>query len=351
LLTSIILLAAASASTPAPAEYKHYEFDSAKEEVVQIKGDAEYNFRPSSITVSSHLPQNEPVLRRLNSNMSPMVRARDFFALDTYPVTAFAKMFRLNAAGTKTDTACTAQFVGARYLVTAAHCLYDHTAGSFRAGFSIAANYDAGTSGDGLSEVTVTDAWISQRAIDDLTSLSSGKCEDVALVKIAEPLGEKTGWLGIRTATDEELESGLLLHNFFYPHVAGSQKLREQEKVFQAQDANNPQVQAVLKALADRIASSEKSEPLFSQNDLYYEFGSADKIDPASFAWKSEYSLAGASGSAYIDKSANIIGLVSRGDGEYGYNCRFTPASLAEFSAIIQNMNSRSNGLTYGAAE
>lgn len=274
------------------------------------------------------LPTTGPGLPVQGSTFSTLFRARDLFDLSRHPASTTAKLFRLNADGERQGTACTAQFVGPRHLLTAAHCLVDRVAGRPYAGFDVAVRHDGGHDPDvhrvtaawlPASEIVPRPMVIQANARVDLAA----DCHDVALIEIESPSGDLTGWLGMSAEVDPHAP----VHRFSYPHESSVVVL---ERVLATgQHADN-----VKAHLRDEIEKRRLSEPDFSPANLYYEYGVPDAVYDEALTERTGAVLPGRSGSAMVDSQGRVVAVMSRAAEGENYSCRLTPALIGAFSAI-----------------
>lgn len=269
------------------------------------------------------LPDALPYPLPRRSRFSTLHRARDLFDIGLFPAAMVAKLHRLDTGGNRTEHACTAQFVGPRHLITAAHCivnLFDRTP---HAAFEIAVGYDNGRA---MTVAPVVKAWVHDQpglAEDQsLALVTPYRCSDFALLAIAEPVGERTGWLGMRANAD----AATPLHRFSYPHVPGYRALERTMRKMPESDR---------KAFESELARSRADEPDFSPDNLYYEFGRADHVAPSHLADTNGYVAPGRSGAALIDSTGAVRAVLSRGYDGTSYSCRLTPQLIGTFAAII----------------
>lgn len=274
------------------------------------------------------LPDREPSPRPRGSTFSMLFRARDFFDLAQHPARAVAKLYRLTETGERAGTACTAQFVGPRHLLTAAHCIFDRETGRPHSGFEIALRYDGGRD-EGV--IPVLAAWAPTKATQprptsvltvEAYDVGAG-CWDIALIEIAEPRGDALGWLGMTS----DIEAGGLMHRFSYPNRSAAEGLEAQ-----VSDPSYPEdVRAFIR---EELEQLRLSEPDFSPANLYYEYGVPDRVQDEALIVSNRVVLPGRSGSALIDDEGRIAAIMSRAAGGEAANCRLTPELIGDFAAI-----------------
>lgn len=142
------------------------------------------------------------------SQFNMLAPAAETMNVLTYPARTAGHMF-LYENGLRYNN-CSANMVGRRHALVAAHCLYSYT-GQYWFGdsMSFAPAYDNGDVP--LSEV------IASRAYIPLAFSNSGGWEDVALIELREPIGDEVGWIGLASTTDDSYFTNKVFHKFSYP--------------------------------------------------------------------------------------------------------------------------------------
>lgn len=125
------VLAAAGPGVADATDLKHITFDRGEVAVwsASVSPRDHTPARVADEVAPLALPTASPALPARGSTFSTLFRARDLFDLERHPATTAAKLFQLKEDGERQGTACTAQFVGPRHLLTAAHCLVDRATG------------------------------------------------------------------------------------------------------------------------------------------------------------------------------------------------------------------------------
>lgn len=277
------------------------------------------------------LPEQPPALTVNGSRFSPLFRARDVFDVARWPARTVAKLFRFDPAGARTNTACTAQFVGPRYLVTAGHCVVDPSTGQPYAAFEVAVRFDAGKSAGGTAKVTA--AWVAPRLLRPATTAADAlvtpdRCDDVAVLAIDQPLGTATGWLAMRDRAPVTEPDPRMLYRFAYPQQSNAAAL--------AAARARPGLPDAAKATLDAmIEKARTSEPDFSPDNLYFDYGRADLAEGRFIAERTGYGLPGRSGGALLDGNGSIVAILSRGYGGASYSCRLDADTIGTLAAIV----------------
>lgn len=274
------------------------------------------------------LPTARPALPARGSTFSTLFRARDLFDLGRHPATTAAKLFQLKEDGERQGTACTAQFVGPRHLLTAAHCLVDRATGRPRPGFEIAVRHDGG-SDQGVYRVVA--AWgpaseFEPRPVVVQTTAPldlAADCHDVALIAVDRPVEASGGWLGMSISVDPALP----VHRFSYPHESSAAVI---ERLLTTQEHPDN----VKDYMRLEIAKRRLSEPDFSSENLYYEYGVVEGVHAEALTERNGAVLPGRSGSAMIDGQGRVVAIMSRAAEGENYSCRLTPYLIGAFSDI-----------------
>lgn len=329
--TTLSAVAVIGSGSVAEPELRHVVFDTG-EITVWSSPAPERAMTPASLGEGAQpplsLPSTGPALPVRGSNFSTLFRARDLFDLSRHPATTAAKLFRLTDDGERQGTACTAQFVGPRHLVTAAHCLIDRTAGRPHPGFEIAVRHDGGAD-QGLHRVIA--AWAPAPEVEPRPTVIqvdrpvdlAADCHDVALIEIDAPAGAQTGWLGMSS----QVNPSAPVHRFSYPHESSASVL---ERLLASEDHSED----VRAHLSGEIDSRQLTEPDFSAANLYYGYGVPDAVYDEAVSERSGAVLPGRSGSAMIDADARVVAVMSRAALGENYSCRLTPALIGAFAAI-----------------
>ena len=320
-----MLFALALAAQDSPStDWVERDFKSGQQRTVPVKHAPVARREPRRVGADAiSLPTAAPALPLRGSAMAPLMRARDVVDIGAFPARAVAKLFQLDAAGKRTGTACTAQFIAARYLVTAGHCLMAPATGAFRDGFEVAAGWDGGVSGGGLAHVVR--GWVPADAARLAGQLvTADGCHDLALLEIDRPLGDATGWLGL---ADRSPASDTTMYRFSYPHQS------EVATLVAAHDQAG-QSEMVRKALEPMIAKAKLNAPDFSPDNLYFQYGRASRSEGRFVAERSPFNLPGTSGSALIDQGGHILALLSRGYAGDVYSCRLTADDIGAIAAL-----------------
>ena len=140
----------------------------------------------------------------MGAGISRPPRAMLTYDLDTYPVRTVGSLRRVVADSSGHH--CTAQLVAARYVLTARHCVHSIQGNIWTPGaMTFAPVYDDGIP-SGFGSTAVIRYYIPIQSYKDL-----------ALLELAEPIGQDLGWIGMAFTTDVELFAENVFHKFTYP--------------------------------------------------------------------------------------------------------------------------------------
>jgi V8-like Glu-specific endopeptidase len=138
-------------------------------------------------------------------------RAEHYGNLTDYPFSTATRMFRYNA-----DTlggCCSGVLVGENLVLTAAHCIRDYSASCWRGdSILIATGYNNGDFHTTLPSSIVSKYYIFNSYYSAISSHM-----DFALLELAHPIGQQTGWIGMAFTSDTTYFSDKVLHKLSYP--------------------------------------------------------------------------------------------------------------------------------------
>lgn len=234
-----------------------------------------------------------------NSGFTYMSPAKNFFNVSNYPARTAVKIFYVKNDSIKQK--CSGILVEKEYVLTNCHCIgsYDKNGRiEFYDSLLFVPAYDNGLENNlfkesfGVSYITfkehITNSWNPDK--------------DIALVKLEQDLGTKTGWVGIAYAKDEMFYKNNIFHKFSYPGVT----------------------------------AFDDSTKKFNGDTLYYNYG---KLNLVTKNWLefNIYGVPGQSGSSlfYTDNSA----FYSVGTSVWSYNSahlRITPEIFYAFKSILE---------------
>ena len=140
-----------------------------------------------------------------------MEHASNWFNVGDYPVRAAIKLARESA-----DTlqhVCSGMMVSRSFVLTASHCVLDFQDGTFYDdGILAFPGYDMGEENLQIPSSAVERVYVFKRNLGNSTQMGY----DIALVELADPIGDQSGWIGIGFESDDFIESNIF-HKFSYP--------------------------------------------------------------------------------------------------------------------------------------
>ncbi|MFO7446646.1 MAG: T9SS type A sorting domain-containing protein [Ignavibacteriaceae bacterium] len=159
------------------------------------------------------LPATPPVFSTPDSTFTGLFRVSDLFNINNFPVRTSVKISYI-----KDDSIiqrCSGTMIGPDMVLTAAHCVCWDTDSSL-AGKEY---YDSIIVYPAYNNGSQSSLFLSSAAEKYFitNTFFTGSFEDIALIKLKESIGYRTGWLGIAFNEDVSFFETQLYHKFSYP--------------------------------------------------------------------------------------------------------------------------------------
>lgn len=177
----------------------------------EIQEDKFTSWNLSEFDEIAQLAQTKPQNTMSHSGFTEIVPAQTVYNVTDFPLRTVANLFEFeDEVQRKTGTGT---MVGSRFMITAAHVVYDRQNSCFKDSILVAPAYDDSTINSEFGTGMSKRYYILQTFYNNTNSFS----DDIALIELAEPIGDKTGWIGLAWADDDELYENRVLHQFGYP--------------------------------------------------------------------------------------------------------------------------------------
>ena len=147
-----------------------------------------------------------------NSGFTDLTPVHDYFSVSNYPARTAVEIFFINNDSLK--KVCSGVLVAENYVLTDCHCtgVYDsNNVFQFQDSIVVSPAFDNGKDnplfgkGVGIGYITFK------------SNMKGFLQKDIALIKVKEEIGSKTGWIGIAFSKDDNYYRNEVFHKFSYP--------------------------------------------------------------------------------------------------------------------------------------
>lgn len=160
---------------------------------------------------TTNLPLNQPVSNLYErTNFTQKAKVQDNYNLADYPIRAVIKLV-IHDNG-ESFHSCSAMMISRRHVLTAAHCFID-MANPNEVLFDSIFAYP--TFDNGQNQTNIPAAQVQR--IYFFENWQSGNGEDMMILELDKPIGERTGWLGIGYNDDNSFFENNNFHKLSYP--------------------------------------------------------------------------------------------------------------------------------------
>jgi hypothetical protein len=149
-----------------------------------------------------------------NAGFTDYSPAHNYYSVDHYPVRTAVKLFFIVNDSLKQK--CSGILVARNYILTDCHCIGDYDSNrvfQFQDSISVSPAFDNG------KENSVFGKSLGIEYITFMSNMKDYWHKDIALIKLKEEIGNKTGWVGIAFSKDDSYYGNKVFHKFSYPGV------------------------------------------------------------------------------------------------------------------------------------
>lgn len=164
----------------------------------------------------TELDISPPAFTPPNSGFTYLERANLKFNVTDYPIRTAVKIFRF--VEDSLVQRCSGIMIANNLILTSAHCMFFNFDTSnvrfFSDSLLIIPAYDEGTEHQNIMNSVSSKYYIPK------TWYENKSWDDIALVELQEPIGLKTGWIGIAFNEDSSIIENSVFHKLSYPGAA-----------------------------------------------------------------------------------------------------------------------------------
>lgn len=220
-----------------------------------------------------NLPLEEPNDTAPNSGFTDLFVADSLYNLTDYPVRTAVKIFYYDSDTIK--QCCSGIMVSDDLVLTAAHCVYfnfddDYNDREFRDSLLIAPVYNDGQLSPIFGSSKSLKYFIFKTWYDGV------EWDDIALIKLSEPIGEETGWVGIAYNEADNFFEQNVFHKFSYPgetDPVDTSKVYTGNTLFYNYGCLDLITSTSLGYNIQGIPGQSGSSMLYTDNESFYSFG------------------------------------------------------------------------------